>query len=355
MNRDSCTSFSAWLITTLVVLLIYLCTRCCDTKSTKHRKSRPIRCILSFFALVTAAGLAGGFYGNHVLHGGVIEFEKATNEINNIVRRVQDMSRQYNEDLQKHIEQNMNKLYDGPFQRDIQTGDIQNSRESHLKIMDNSNEIFKNITVGLEAMDDIRLTVNNPQKRYGKRDSNMRGKLLNYCFPLFRIDLRHVPYVAAHVERYRWPVTMALQGLFTLFCLLLFVGAIVHSRCVLILFSVCGLFSIIFLWLLASVYTTASVALADFCHDPTPWVMHIMQDKISKDISSYYLQCAIGRENPFERPIAVRFLRKHSFQNHLQNVSIFFYRNRREPLMILTPVSEKFPALPGSIIPNLNW
>ena len=173
MNRDSCTSFSAWLITTLVVLLIYLCTRCCDTKSTKHRKSRPIRCILSFFALVTAAGLAGGFYGNHVLHGGVIEFEKATNEINNIVRRVQDMSRQYNEDLQKHIEQNMNKLYDGPFQRDIQTGDIQNSRESHLKIMDNSNEIFKNITVGLEAMDDIRLTVNNPQKRYGKRDSNI--------------------------------------------------------------------------------------------------------------------------------------------------------------------------------------
>ena len=148
---------------------------------------------------------------------------------------------------------------------------------------------------------------------------------------------------------------MALQGLFTLFCLLLFVGAIVHSRCVLILFSVCGLFSIIFLWLLASVYTTASVALADFCHDPTPWVMHIMQDKISKDISSYYLQCAIGRENPFERPIAVRFLRKHSFQNHLQNVSIFFFRNRREPLMILTPVSEKFPALPGSIIPNLNW
>jgi hypothetical protein len=41
---------AAWLITTLVVLLIYLCTRCCDTKSTKHRKSRPIRCVLSFFA-----------------------------------------------------------------------------------------------------------------------------------------------------------------------------------------------------------------------------------------------------------------------------------------------------------------
>lgn len=117
---------------------------------------------------------------------------------------------------------------------------------------------------------------------------------------------------------------MALQGLFTLFCLLLFVGAIVHSRCVLILFSVCGLFSIIFLWLLASVYTTASVALADFCHDPTPWVMHIMQDKISKDISSYYLQCAIGRENPFERPIAVSLSTKIMFEIFFFKMAYFF-------------------------------
>ncbi len=72
-----------------MVLLIYLCTRCCDTKSTKHRKSRPIRCILSFFALVTAAALAGGFWGNQVLHQGMNEFEMSAENINNIVRRVQ--------------------------------------------------------------------------------------------------------------------------------------------------------------------------------------------------------------------------------------------------------------------------
>ena len=146
---------------------------------------------------------------------------------------------------------------------------------------------------------------------------------------------------------------MALQGLFTLFCLLLFVGAIVHSRCVLILFSVCGLFSIIFLWLLASVYTTASVALADFCHDPTPWVMHIMQDKISKDISSYYLQCAIGRENPFERPIAVSFSTRMIFVQKI--VHFFLCRIRRELSLILTFVSDKFPPLQDSITPNLSW
>ena len=180
--------FSAWLITTLVVLLIYLCTRCCDTKSTKHRKSRPIRCLLSFFALVTAAGLAGGFWGNHVLHRGVTEFEKATENINNIVRRIQDMSRVYNEVLQKDIEQNMNKLYDGPFQRDIRE-----SPSSHLEIMDNSDFIFFNISEGLKAMDEIRFTVSDPNNR---------------------IDLRFLPFWASTVERYRWPITMALQSKF---------------------------------------------------------------------------------------------------------------------------------------------
>ena len=178
--------FSAWLITTLVVLLIYLCTRCCDTKSTKHRKSRPIRCLLSFFALVTAAGLAGGFWGNHVLHGGVTEFEKATENIVNIVRRIQEMSRVYNEVLQKDIEQNMNKLYDGPFQRDIRE-----SPSSHLEIMDNSDFIFFNISEGLKGMDEIRFTVSDPNNR---------------------IDLRFLPFWASTVERYRWPITMALQS-----------------------------------------------------------------------------------------------------------------------------------------------
>ena len=62
---------AAWLIWTLIILLIYLCTRCCDTKNSKRRKSRPIRCCLSFFALVTVAALAVGFWGNHELHTGI--------------------------------------------------------------------------------------------------------------------------------------------------------------------------------------------------------------------------------------------------------------------------------------------
>ena len=138
-------------------------------------------CVLLFFT-----GLAGGFWGNHVLHNGVVEFEIATQNIVGIVRHIQEMSRKYNEVLQKDIEQNMNKLYDGPFQRDIRE-----SPSSHLEIMDNSDFIFFNISEGLKAMDEIRFTVSDPNNR---------------------IDLRYLPFWASTVERYRWPITMALQS-----------------------------------------------------------------------------------------------------------------------------------------------
>ena len=122
-------------------------------------------------------------------------------------------------------------------------------------------------------------------------------------------------------------------GLFAIFCLLLFIGAIVHSRCILIMFSVFGLFSIIFLWLTASVYLTAAVALGDFCIKPTPFIIHKLEGNkvalekryssasrsmrdgpppypwIAKEISTFYLECSPitnpGRQSPFQQHLSV--------------------------------------------------
>ena len=116
---------------------------------------------------------------------------------------------------------------------------------------------------------------------------------------------------------------MSLLGLFSLFCLLLFIGAIVHSRATLIVFSVCGLFSIILLWLLASIYVTMAVALAgkteekmfvvkifcsDFCYKPTPWVQLALNHSfnLSEEISKYYLRCnEHSKQNPFQNALRV--------------------------------------------------
>ena len=96
------------------------------------------------------------------------------------------MTRQYIDNLEKDIKQNMNVLYDGPFQRDIKK-----SPGSHFDIMTSADIIFFNISEGTNAMDRIRDIVDDPNNR---------------------IDLRYVPFYAKSVERYRWPVTIALQG-----------------------------------------------------------------------------------------------------------------------------------------------
>lgn len=61
------------------------------------------------------------------------------------------MASSYNNILQRDIEKNLNRLYDGPFQRDISE-----SAAAHFEIMDSADLIFYNISQGLKAMDEIR-------------------------------------------------------------------------------------------------------------------------------------------------------------------------------------------------------
>ena len=75
------------------------------------------------------------------------------------------------------------------------------------------------------------------------------------------------------------------------------------------MFSVCGLFSIILLWLLASIYVTMAVALADFCYRPTPWVQTALNQtyNLTNDVSNYYLRCPQhNKQSPFEISLEVR-------------------------------------------------
>ena len=156
--------------------------------------------------------------------------------------------------------------------------------------MEKSEFIFYNVSDGLKAMDKIRLKIYDPK---------------------LPINIKNVPSSIQNVEKLRWPVTMGLLGVFSLFCIILFMGAICHSRATLIIFSVCGLFSVILLWLLASIYVTSAVAMADFCYKPTPWVKLALERSfnLSEDISNYYLKCndnEARKMNPFEKPLQVR-------------------------------------------------
>jgi hypothetical protein len=189
-----------------------------------------------------------------VFHAGAEQFSQSMVHMDRLVQHAQKQVKSFNDVLQKEVEHNLNHLYDGAFQ-----ADIKQDKAAHYELMENSDFIFYNVTDGLKAMDKIRLQIYDPKTP---------------------ISIGPIPKSVLNAEVLRWPITMSLLGLFSLFCLLLFIGAIVHSRATLIVFSVCGLFSIILLWLLASIYVTMAVALADFCYKPTPWVQHALKHKL---------------------------------------------------------------------------
>ena len=70
------------------------------------------------------------------------------------------MTKKYNEVLMNGIEKNLNRLYEGPFQ-----SDIAQDRAAHFEIMDSCDVVFNNISKGLEAMDELRFTIDDDQVR----------------------------------------------------------------------------------------------------------------------------------------------------------------------------------------------
>lgn len=70
-------------------------------------------------------------------------------------------------------------------------------------------------------------------------------------------------------EMIRYPATLILLAALILLCIILVIGVARNSRCNLIFFSVVGLFGIIICWLLSGIYLASSVALGDFCMQPS--------------------------------------------------------------------------------------
>lgn len=100
------------------------------------------------------------------------------------------------------------------------------------------------------------------------------------------------------LELIRWPGTVAVLALLLVLCAVLLVGVARHSRCALILFSVCGLLAVTGSWLMSGLYLSSSVAVADLCIDPADYLASEVPNELPVDVLLYYTQCEDG-VNPF--------------------------------------------------------
>lgn len=95
-------------------------------------------------------------------------------------------------------------------------------------------------------------------------------------------------------ELMRWPVTLGFLTFLLFLCTVLVIGVARSSRCLLIFFSVLGLFTVAICWLLSGVYLAVSVGVADFCVNP---YQHICNQQRLQYI--YQSNCGASGTNHF--------------------------------------------------------
>ncbi|XP_058063910.1 protein tweety [Anopheles bellator] len=292
---------AALLIVSLVGLLLYLLTRCCDRKPRPAHSITSLKVTLSIVTVLCCAAIGLGLYGNDDLHNGLLEVLQAGRKVDGVVSSVRNQTFILENTLTMKIQQQLTELED-IFEQNT------NNQTAVAQLQQALLTAKGNITIAKNAADDIRR-------------------------PLVGLTITDFLSKGNQWELIRWPGTVAILALLLVLCAVLLVGVARHSRCALILFSVCGLLAVTASWLMSGLYLSASVAVGDLCNDPADFLVHQAPNEFPSDILLYYTQCDISRSNPFTQ-------RLRESQNAINNA-----RNAMSIVSKISPVLFKNAGL----------
>ena len=83
---------AALLIISLLGLLLYLLTRCCDRKPRPAHSITSLKVTLSIVTVLCSAAIGLGLYGNDDLHNGLLEVLQAAKKVDNLVSSVRNQT-----------------------------------------------------------------------------------------------------------------------------------------------------------------------------------------------------------------------------------------------------------------------
>ncbi|CAL1686173.1 unnamed protein product [Lasius platythorax] len=258
---------AAWLILTLLVLLVYLVTRCCDRRPRPKKSITALKFSLAILALLCSGAVAVGLYGNDDVHNGLVQLVAAAKNVDGILMGVRNQTDTIEMTLKKKVQPQLTALgdeFDAPVSNKTMLG----------WLLVALNGMKQNTSIAVNRSFEIRK-------------------------PLSGISLAGAIGMGEKIEQLRWPITMAVLSALLVLCVVLVVGVARHSRCVLITFSVFGLFAVIVSWLMASLYLATSVALGDLCVSPDGYLSRAVPSTLASEVLSYYTHCENTRSNPF--------------------------------------------------------
>ncbi|XP_022916358.1 protein tweety isoform X2 [Onthophagus taurus] len=258
---------AAWLILTLLVLLIYLLTRCCDRKPRAQKSISALKVTLAVVSVMCCAAIGLGLYGNDDLHNGVSQFLAEGEQVDQVFAKIRNQTEAIERQLRFQANGQLSQL-EAIF---MEPGGNMTAKSNLLSWMNMAKE---NNTLAANAASDIKS-------------------------PLLHIDIASKIAIGDKVETIRWPLTMGILSVLLVLCVVLLVGVARHNRCALIAFSVCGLLAVIASYVMASIYVASTVALADLCMAPDKFLQDQVSMEVAKEILHYYTSCEKARANPF--------------------------------------------------------
>ncbi|XP_037921875.1 protein tweety [Hermetia illucens] len=283
---------AALLIISLLGLLLYLMTRCCDRKPRPAHSITSLKVALSIVTVMCCAAIGLGLYGNDDLHNGLLEVLTSGRKVDNLVITVRNQTNMLESILTTKIRPQLVEL------ADIFDQPVSNQTALSLLIVA-LNVVQGNVTLATNAAGDIRR-------------------------PLMGISMSAFLSKGDQWELIRWPGTVAVLALLLVLCAVLLVGVARHSRCALILFSVCGLLAVTGSWLMSGLYLSSSVAVGDLCISPADYLVSASPSELPTNVLLHYTQCEPGHTNPFTQ-------RLRESQNAINNA--------RSAMAVVTKVS----------------
>ncbi|XP_063870951.1 protein tweety-2-like isoform X2 [Scylla paramamosain] len=257
------------LILTLLVLLLYLLTRCCDNRPRKPGSITCLKVTLVLFAILTLGALAVSVWGNEEVHEGVTRMVHSLGNITSLTHSLSNQTTQFDQTIRRNLEPQLNLFKETVQQEQIDNGTVK------MFIIESLHYMQGNISeVLIINVDDI--------------NSMMSGAKMGGLVRMLGV-----------AELGRWVSTLGLTGILMMVVLVVMAGVAKHSRCTLITFSVLGLLAMILCWGLTSLYLVTSVALSDWCMDPNPFLEEQLGKLVSKKVPAYYLRCDPTQPSPF--------------------------------------------------------
>ncbi|GAB0094936.1 Protein tweety homolog [Sergentomyia squamirostris] len=255
---------AAVLIVSLIGLLLYLLTRCCDRKPRRGKSNACQKCTLLIVTILCGCAIGLGLYGNDDLHNGVLQVFGSGRQVEALVKSVRNQTDTLKHNLKSRVVMSeLEDIFDKP-----------TSNQTALTIvLYTVRQVKDNTTLAINALEAVS---------YFIRSSHSE------------VTIKNVLDTAEFYESIRWPVTLGFLAVLLLLCTILIIGVARSSRCALIFFSVFGLLGVTLCWLLSSIYLAGAIALGDFCVKPNEYICS--QQKVP-DI--HYTNCGTVGTNTF--------------------------------------------------------